>query len=268
MAPVDPGRHDDSGGSIPDPSDSPPPADAMSSRPLYYDDAYRREFDAAVADSEGQAIFLDQTCFYPRGGGQPGDNGELEIDGAWRPVAPARRINGRIAHVVEGEIPAAGTRLRGRIDWDRRFRLMRLHTALHVLSQVVFSDYGAQVTGANIADDGAKARMDFALEGMRIAEILGDLEKATNALIGQGAAVKTYELPRAEAFQIPDLIRSHINLLPESIPRVRIVEIVGIDLQADGGTHVASTDQVGTVKMIGGANKGRINRRVEIALAD
>ena len=240
----------------------------MSSRPLYYDDAYQREFEAAVVGSEGQAIILDQTCFYPRGGGQPGDSGELEIDGRWRPVAPVRRIKGQIAHVVEGETPSPGTRLRGRIDWSRRLRLMRLHTALHVLSQVVFANYGAQVTGANIADDGAKARMDFALEGMRIAEILGDLEKATNELIGRGAVVKTYELPRAEAFQIPDLIRSHINLLPESITRVRIVEIVGIDLQADGGTHVASTDQVGTVKMIGGANKGRINRRVEIAVVD
>ena len=240
----------------------------MSSRPLFYDDAYRREFEAEVVDSEGQSIFLDQTCFYPRGGGQPGDSGELEIDGEWRPVAPARRIKGQIAHVVAGQVPAAGTRLRGRIDWNRRFRLMRLHTALHVLSQVVFSNYGAQVTGANIADDGAKARMDFALEGMRIADILGDLEKDTNELLGRGAPVKTYELPRAEAFQIPDLIRSHINLLPESITQVRIVEIVGIDLQADGGTHVASTDQVGTVKMIGGSNKGRINRRVEIAVAD
>lgn len=240
----------------------------MSSRPLYYDDAYRREFEAQVVAAEGQAVFLDQTCFYPRGGGQPGDSGELEIDGEWRPVAPARRINGQIGHVIEGSIPATGARLRGRIDWERRFRLMRLHTALHVLSQVVFANYGAQVTGANIADDGAKARMDFALEGMRIADILGDLESATNDLLGRGAPVKTYELPRAEAFQIPDLIRSHINLLPESITRVRIVEIEGIDLQADGGTHVSSTDQVGTVKMIGGSNKGRINRRVEIALAD
>ncbi len=240
----------------------------MSSRPLFYDDAYVREFEAAVVGSEGQALFLGRTCFYPRGGGQPGDSGEIEIDGTWRPVAPARRVKGQIAHVVEGEIPAAGARVRGRIDWERRFRLMRLHTALHVLSQVVFANYGAQVTGANIADDGAKARMDFALEGMRIADILDDLETATNELLGRGAEVKTYELPRAEAFQIPDLIRSHINLLPESITQVRIVEIVGIDLQADGGTHVSSTDQVGTVKMIGGSNKGRINRRVEIAVSD
>ena len=240
----------------------------MTSRPLYYDDAYRREFEAVVATADGQTLFLDQTCFYPRGGGQPGDSGELEIGGIWTAVAPARRVNGQIAHVIEGPVPEPGTPLRGRIDWDRRFRLMRLHTALHVLSQVVFANYGAQVTGANIAENGQKARMDFALEGKRIADLLGDLERATNAHLATAAPVKTYELPRAQAFQIPDLIRSRINLLPESITRVRIVEIVGIDLQADGGTHVSSTDQVGTVRMIGGSNKGRINRRVEIALAD
>ena len=240
----------------------------MSSRPLYYDDAYLREFEARVIGNDGQAVFLDQTCFYPRGGGQPGDSGELEIEGSWRKVGPARRLNGQIAHEIVGDPPESGTMLRGRIDWDRRYRLMRLHTALHVLSQVVFANHGAQVTGANIADDGSKARMDFALEGLRIAEILPALESGTNELLGRAAPVKTYELPRAEAFQIPDLIRSRINLLPESITRVRIVEIVGIDLQADGGTHVGSTEEVGTVKIVGGSNKGRINRRVEIAVAD
>ncbi len=252
---------------IPDRIPAPLAPLAMSSRPLYYEDAYRREFEAVVVATDGPAVFLDQTCFYPRGGGQPGDTGELEIGRAWTAVAPAARVKGQIAHVIEGELPVPGTRLRGRIDWQKRFRLMRLHTALHVLSQVVFAEYGAQVTGANIADDGQKARMDFALEGKRIADLLEDLECATNALLAKAAPVKTYELPRAEAFQIPDLIRSHINLLPESITRVRIVEIVAIDLQADGGTHVSSTDQVGAVKIIGGSNKGRINRRVEIALA-
>ncbi len=240
----------------------------MPAHPLYYDDAYLTRFDAEVVAVAENAVFLSATAFYPRGGGQPGDCGTLTCGERELPVEPARRADGDIAHVVVGPPPAIGDRISGRIDWALRFKLMRLHTSLHVLSQVVFADYGAQVTGANIADDGSKARMDFALEDIRVAEILTDLEGRTNEMLVRAAPVKTYQLPRAEAFQIPDLIRSRINLLPPAISQVRIVEIVGIDLQADGGTHVANTSEVGAIKVIGGSNKGRINRRIEIALTE
>lgn len=240
----------------------------MPAKPLYYLDAYRKEFAATVTAVDGGDLFLSESAFYPRGGGQPGDSGQLEIRGHTHAVAAVARRGGDIAHPIEGDPPAVGTPVHGRINWPRRFKLMRLHTALHVLSQVVFSGFGAQVTGANIADDGSKARMDFALEGIRISDILSELESRSNALLATAAPVKTYQLPRAEAFAIPDLIRSQVNRLPESITQVRIVEIVGIDLQADGGTHVAATDQVGAIRVIGGSNKGRVNRRVEIALAN
>ena len=147
-------------------------------------------------------------------------------------------------------------------------RKQRLHTALHVMSAVVYETWGADVTGGNIADDGSKARMDFSLEGIRVNEITDEIETRVNGQIGRGAAVKTYELPRAEAMRIPGLIRTHVNLLPPSLEVIRIVEIEGIDLQADGGTHVANTQEVRRIRVLGGSNKGRINRRVEITLDD
>ncbi len=240
----------------------------MGARLLYYENAYLKNFETRVARVQGTSVFLSETAFYPRGGGQPADRGTLESAGVKGWVGGASKRNGDIAHEIEGNVPAAGEVVTAYLDWDLRYRLMRLHTALHILSAVVYQTWGATVTGANIADDGSKARMDFALEGKRVADLLEEFGAAVNAEVGKEAPVKTYELPREEAMRIPDLIRTRISLLPEGLESVRIVEIEGVDLQADGGTHVSNTREIGRVKILGGSNKGRINRRVEIALDD
>ncbi len=240
----------------------------MGARPLYYENVYLKNFEATVVGVDGVSVFLNETAFYPRGGGQPTDRGTLESESGTGWVVGVSKQDGDIVHEIEGEIPAAGEEVTAYLDWELRYRLMRLHTALHIMSAVVYRTWGATVTGANIADDGSKARMDFALEGMRVADLLEEIGAAVNADIGKEVPVKTYELPRAEAMEIPDLIRTRLSLLPEGLKSVRIVEIEGVDLQADGGTHVSNTREVGRVKILGGSNKGRINRRVEIALDD
>jgi misacylated tRNA(Ala) deacylase len=153
----------------------------------------------------------------------------------------------------------------GELDWDARYRLMRTHTALHVLCGVVFRDYGAPVTGGNMGTD--KARMDFEMEEFT-PERVAEIERRANAEIAAGRDVRVRVLPRAEAFAIPDLIRTKINLLPAGIAEVRTVEIVGLDLQADGGTHVANTREVGGLKVVGTRSKGKSNKRLEIVLVD
>ena len=235
---------------------------------LYHENAYIKNFEARAVRVEDDVVYLEETAFYPRGGGQPSDRGTMEGAKGKSWVVDVSKMGGEVGHQVEGDLPGVGDAVTGYLDWDLRYRLMRLHTALHVISAVVYRTWGATVTGANIADDGAKARMDFALEGRRVADLLEEIGAEVNADIGKEAPVKTYELPRAEAMEIPDLIRTRISLLPKGLERVRIVEIEGIDLQADGGTHVSNTAEVGRVKILGGSNKGRINRRVEIALDD
>jgi len=240
----------------------------VGARTLYYENAYLKNFEATVIGVDGTLVYLNETAFYPRGGGQPADRGTLEGESGKSWVVGVSKKDGDIAHEIEGEAPAVGEVVTAYLDWDLRYRLMRLHAALHIMSAVVFRTWGAAVTGANIAGDGSKGRMDFALEGERVADLLEEIGAAVNADVGKDAPVKSYELPREEAMQIPDLIRTRISLLPEGLKRVRIVEIEGIDLQADGGTHVSNTREVGRVKILGGSNKGRINRRVEIALDD
>jgi misacylated tRNA(Ala) deacylase len=156
-----------------------------------------------------------------------------------------------------------GTSVRGVLDWEHRYQLMRTHTALHILCGVIWRDYGALVTGGNM--EPLKARMDFELEHMSV-DFAEEVEAKINAEVAAARPVKIYILPREEAFQIPDLIRTKINLLPESIQEVRIVEIEGLDMQADGGTHVASTREVGAIHVVGHESKGRINKRLRIAL--
>ncbi len=244
------------------------PGPSAETVPLYYEDAYLRTFNSTVVAVEGDRLALEESAFYPRGGGQPSDQGIIEFDGASSRVVRVSRKGAAIIHTVQGGLPAVDQEIKCLLDWDLRYRYMRLHTALHALSAVVLNGWNADVTGGNIADGGAKARMDFSLEGIRINDILDEVQRNLHHELGRSLPVKTYEIAREEAETIPGLIRTHINLLPKQIRQVRIVEIEGLDIQADGGTHVSNTREVGLVNILGGSNKGRINRRIEIALDD
>ena len=230
---------------------------------LYLMDSYLREFEATVTAVKDSAVALNRTAFYPGGGGQPYDVGALHTDSQTYTVVKMRREVGEVLHRIEGDPPTIGTPVRGTIDWERRYALMRTHTALHILCGVIFRDYGALVTGGNMQP--LSARMDFELEHMS-AEFSQEVEEKINREVAEGRAVSIRILPREEAFRIPDLIRTKINLLPPSIQEVRVVEIEGLDMQADGGTHVANTREVGHIRIVGHKSKGRINKRLRIAL--
>jgi misacylated tRNA(Ala) deacylase len=238
-----------------------------------YRDAYARSIDArvvAIDAGETTTVVLDRTVFYPGGGGQPSDHGLLlrSEDGRSWTVRSARKVDGEIVHELErsdGDPPSVGDRLQVDLDWARRLTLMRTHTALHALCGVVWRDYGAHVTGGNM--EPGTARMDFEFERMS-ADLVDAIETAVNTELAAHREVRVDVLPRAEAFAIPDLIRTKVNLLPEGIEEIRTIEIVGLDLQADGGTHVANTREVGGIKVTGYESKGRINKRIRIALVD
>ena len=230
---------------------------------LYQTDSYLQKFDAIVTATDGQAVALDRTAFYPGGGGQPNDVGTLTWEGGSVRVIKAKRRGADIWHTLQGDAPAEGTRVQGALDWERRYQLMRTHTALHVLCGVVWRDYGALVTGGNM--EPLKGRMDFEFKTMH-KELVVEIEATVNAEIGKDHPVRIAILPREEAFQIPDLIRTKINLLPPQIKEVRTVEIVGLDLQADGGTHVANTSEVGRVRIVDYKSKGAINKRIYLEL--
>jgi misacylated tRNA(Ala) deacylase len=236
---------------------------------LYQTDSYQKEFDAAVTNvlAEERAVVLDQTAFYPGGGGQPCDFGMLHMGDMDYPVNKVKKQGDDVLHFLGGTapLPEAGAAARGTLDWARRYQLMRTHTALHVLCGVVFRDYGALVTGGDM--EPLKGRMDFEFETMR-AELVREIEAAVNKEIAAAREIRVKILPREEAFQIPDLIRTKINLLPEGILQIRTVEIVGLDLQADGGTHVQNTREVGAVRVMDYKSKGAINKRIYIEAAD
>lgn len=234
---------------------------------LYQTDSYLREFTTTVTnvDVEQNAVALDRTAFYPGGGGQPSDAGKLTADGQTWQVNKVKKRGAEAWHFVAGELPSIGTRVTGVIDWDRRYKLMRVHTALHILCGVIWRDYGASVTGGNM--EPGRARMDFEFERMQ-KELVTEIEAKINAEVEAARPVKIAILPREEAFQIPDLIRTKINLLPEGIAEVRTVEIEGLDLQADGGTHVANTSEVGRIRIVDYKSKGRINKRLVIELEE
>lgn len=230
---------------------------------LYLTDAYLREFKAAVVEQVDGGVILDRSAFYPGGGGQPCDFGTLAAgDDTWQ-VTKVKRVRGKPVHYVEGVPPVAGTAVRGELDWKRRYKLMRTHTAMHILCGVIWRDYGASVTGGNM--DPLRGRMDFEFETMR-QELVSAIESAVNIEVLAERPIRTDILPREEAFQIPDLIRTKINLLPEGITEVRIVELEGLDLQADGGTHVRNTGEVGRMRVTDYKSKGRINKRIYIEL--
>ncbi len=230
---------------------------------LYLQDAYLKTFEATVVSVEGSEVALDRTAFYPGGGGQPNDVGRLLRDGQVLPVVKVRRREGLVWHQIEGEPPALGEQVHGELDWERRYQLMRTHTAMHILCGVIWRDYGASVTGGNMQP--LRGRMDFEFEHMQ-KELVREIEAKINREVQAARPVRTQILPREEAFKIPDLIRTKINLLPEAIQQVRVVEIVGLDLQADGGTHVANTREVGPIRIVDYKSKGAINKRLVVEL--
>ena len=233
---------------------------------LAYTDAYALTTPAHVLKADDGAVLLDITVFYPGGGGQPTDTGWLrtDADAAWR-VSGTRKSGDDIWHLVEGELPAVGTSVSAEVDWDRRHALMRTHSALHVLCGVIWRDWGASVTGGNM--EPLAGRMDFEFETMA-GELVAEIERRVNVEIEADREIRVAVLPRDEAFAIPDLIRTKINLLPPGIEEVRTIEIVGLDLQADGGTHVSHTGEIGRVRVTGYESKGRINKRIRISVED
>ncbi len=232
---------------------------------LYLTDCYLREFEATVTAVEGNQVALDRTAFYPGGGGQSADQGRLLWDDGEAQVVKVKKRDDQVWHGLDVEPPPVGASVGGVLDWEHRYQLMRTHTALHILCGVIWRDYGALVTGGNM--EPLKARMDFELEHMSV-DFAQEVEEKINAEVAAARPVRIYILPREEAFQIPDLIRTKINLLPESIQEVRVVEIEGLDIQADGGTHVANTRDVETIHVVGHESKGRINKRLRIALEE
>ena len=232
---------------------------------LYLDDSYLKEFQARVTELAEDGVVLDRSAFYAGGGGQPSDTGLLRDQDRQYQVTGLARSGGQVVHRIQGQLPQVGANVSGLIEWDRRYSLMRTHTALHILCGVVWRDYGAKVTGGDMRP--GEARMDFELEQMS-AQFAEEIEEKINAEVSAARDVIVGNLSRDEANENPDLIRTKINLLPSNIREVRTIDLHGLDLQADGGTHVANTQEVGTIKVVGHESKGRINKRLRIALEE
>jgi misacylated tRNA(Ala) deacylase len=240
---------------------------------LFATDAYLRSFDAAVVevDRDGGRVALAQTAFYPGGGGQPHDLGTLHVadgrtDAGLLPVTRVKREQGRIWHWLDApELPAPGTEVHGELDWGRRHLLMRTHTALHVLCGVVWAEFAIPVTGGNM--EPGTGRLDFPLESIS-AELGKRLETRINEELAAARQIVVEFLGRDAADADPALIRTAANLIPREIDPLRVIDIVGLDKQADGGTHVASTAEVGAVRVTGTESKGKGNKRVRIEVLD
>lgn len=226
-------------------------------------DAYAQETTGVVIDLADGGVILDRTVFYARGGGQPGDTGTLTWDGGSVEVIDTVRIDGVPVHMIDGEAPPVGTTVTARIDWDRRHLLMRTHTALHALSAIIWKGYDAKVTGGNMTP--GAARMDFELDSISV-DFGRQVEERLNTALAEDHPVHVLFLPRDEALADPDLIRTKVSLLPPAIDPIRVIDIVGLDKQADGGTHVRSTAEVGHVRVVKTQSKGRGNKRMRIEL--
>ncbi len=229
---------------------------------LYLRDAYLRSFTARVVGvRDDGAVALDRTAFYPTGGGQPHDTGTL---GDAR-VTDVKKDGDLVWHTLDGPAPAEGTDVNGEVDWDRRHTLMRTHTALHVLCGVIWNQWGKAVTGGNM--EPLEARMDFEFDPLP--EGFGaEVEQLVNAELAAARPIEVSFLPRGVAVEDDDLIRTKVNLIPESVAEIRVVDIVGLDKQADGGTHVHTTDEVGRIEVVKTESKGKGNKRIRIRIVD
>lgn len=234
---------------------------------VYSTDAYATSMEAVVleTDSEDGRILLDRTVFYPGGGGQPHDVGRLWVGDDELPVVRVTQDGSGVWHWVEGGLPGRSTALRGEIDWDRRHALMRTHTAMHALCGVVWNRFQSPVTGGNM--NPGEGRLDFDLPDWDPDE-RPVLEAELNRQLALALPVEVSFLPRDAADDEPSLIRTKVNLLPPTITEVRVIDIVGLDRQADGGTHVDSTREVGAVRISKVESKGRGFRRIRVALGE
>jgi misacylated tRNA(Ala) deacylase len=249
-----------------EPIHEPPPE--LAATELFAVDAYRRDFDATVVEVDRDAgrIRLARTAFYPGGGGQPCDLGVLETPVGTLAVTGVRRDGGAIWHTLDAEeLPEVGAEVQGRIDWSRRHSLMRTHTALHVLCGVIWADYGIPVTGGNM--EPLRGRLDFPFESMSV-DLGAAVERRINDEIERAHEIVVDFLPRSLADADPALIRTAANLIPQEIDPLRVIDIVGLDRQADGGTHVLSTAEVGQVRVTGTESKGKGNKRIRIEVLD
>jgi len=233
---------------------------------LFSTDAYLSTCEATVLALRDGGVVLDRTVFYARGGGQPGDSGVLRWGDRSFTVADTikDRETGEVVHLVDDTSPPVGETVTCELEWSRRYTHMRTHTALHALSGVIFTDHGARVSGGNM-ESGGIARMDFELEAMSV-ELGREVEAKLNRVLAEDRPVHVLLLPRAEALADPGLIRTKINLVPPSVDPIRVIDIEGIDKQADGGTHVRSTGEVGTVRVVKTESKGKANKRMRIQL--
>jgi misacylated tRNA(Ala) deacylase len=233
----------------------------MATELLYLRDAYLRTFTAQVTAVDGARVALDRTAFYPTGGGQPHDTGTL--GGA--PVTEVRKEGDDVWHTLDGPVLAVGDAVEATVDWERRHALMRTHSALHVLCGVIWNEWGKAVTGGNM--EPLSARMDFEFDPLpegfgQTVEVLVDKELAA------ARPIEVTFLPRDTAVTDEDLIRTKVNMIPESVQEIRVVDIVGLDKQADGGTHVRTTDEVGRIRVIKTESKGKGNKRIRIEVLD
>jgi Ser-tRNA(Ala) deacylase AlaX len=229
---------------------------------LYLQDSYLRNVGAMITAAEGSAVVLDRTAFFPGGGGQPADTGWLRWPGAESGVIGMRRDGEAVWHVLGGPTPPIGGNVQGVLEWDRRYAIMRHHSALHILVAAVYRLFGALVTGGAIYPD--RARMDFALEDLS-KERVAAIEQEANRVIAEDRRILVRSVAREE-FERSDLLRLARDLVPRDVERIRVVEIEGYDAQADGGTHVTRAGEIGVLKIVKTENKGKVNRRLEIRL--
>jgi len=236
---------------------------------LYLTDAYLSEFAAVVTDidGDGHRLATDRTAFYPTGGGQPHDTGTLVWPGGKGEVVEVRKSGETVWHTLSAgdPLPPVGTQIDGRLDWARRHQLMRTHTAMHILCGVIWNEYGTAVTGGNM--EPLTGRMDFEFDPWPDG-FAARIEDLVNEQVAQDRPIEVTFLARPAALADPALIRTKVNLIPDTVTTIRVVDIVGLDKQADGGTHVRTTGEVGHFQVTKTESKGKGNKRVRIAITD